>query len=71
MEPGFPVPPWLPYSVMAAGEWRRAADAFGDAGWEYDRGLMLAMLDDPDARREAAGTAERLGARPLARYAGR
>jgi DNA-binding SARP family transcriptional activator/tetratricopeptide (TPR) repeat protein len=68
VEPGFPVPPSLPYAAMAAGEWRDAAHAFGQAGWDYDRALMLALDEDASGRREAHEIAERLGAAPLAAF---
>jgi predicted ATPase/DNA-binding CsgD family transcriptional regulator len=61
-----------PYSAMARGDWSEAADGFGEAGWDYDRALMLAMLDDEEALGEAIQIARRLGAAPLTtRVAGR
>jgi DNA-binding SARP family transcriptional activator len=62
-------PPYPPWAEMARRDWRAAADAFGRARWPYDRALMLAQLDDPEALREAIAIAEQLGAAPLARYA--
>jgi ATP/maltotriose-dependent transcriptional regulator MalT len=60
------------HAAMAAGDWRAAADAFGEVGWGYDRALMLSLLDDRAALGEALETARVLGARPLAdRAAGR
>src|SRR6185312_2634178 len=60
-----------PHASMARGDWREAADGFGDEGWEYDRALMLSMLDE-DALSEAIEIARGLGAGPLtARVAGR
>jgi DNA-binding CsgD family transcriptional regulator/tetratricopeptide (TPR) repeat protein len=67
---GEPCPPRpsaaSPYSHLACGDWRAAADAFDDAGWPYDRALMLSLLDDEEALLEALATARRLGAEPLA-----
>ena len=51
---------------MARRDWRGAADAFGEVGWDYDRALMLSLLDDEASLAEALGTARRLGAEPLA-----
>jgi DNA-binding NarL/FixJ family response regulator len=57
---------------MFVGDWRGAADAFGDIGWRYDRGLMLSLLDDEPALTEAVAIARDLGAQPLlSRAAGR
>ena len=42
-----------------------AADAFGVVGWDYDRALMLSLLDDEPSLREAIGIARGLGAAPL------
>ena len=36
-------------------------------GWDYDRALMLSLLDDEEALAEAIGIARALGAEPLAR----
>jgi DNA-binding CsgD family transcriptional regulator len=55
-----------PHAAMAAGDWRSAADAFGAVGWTYDRALMLSLLDDDAALREALELARQLGAEPLA-----
>jgi DNA-binding CsgD family transcriptional regulator len=61
-----------PHASMARGDWREAADGFGEEGWDYDRALMLSMLDDEVALSEAIEIARRLGAGPLtARVAGR
>jgi hypothetical protein len=49
-------PPTL--SHMARTEWRAAAHAFREIGWEHDRRLMLSLLDDPAALDEAASIAE-------------
>ncbi len=56
-----------PFSAMSKKDWRGAADAFGDVGWMYDRGLMLSMLDDETALVEAIEIARGLGAQPLVR----
>jgi ATP/maltotriose-dependent transcriptional regulator MalT len=50
-------------------DWRGAADAYGEIGWEYDRALMLSLLDDEDALAEALAIARDLGAEPLAHRA--
>jgi ATP/maltotriose-dependent transcriptional regulator MalT len=50
-------------------DWRGAADAYGEIGWAYDRGLMLSLLDDEEALTEALAIARELGAEPLARRA--
>ncbi|HWE80725.1 MAG TPA: AAA family ATPase [Gaiellaceae bacterium] len=61
-----------PHAAMFVGDWRGAADAFGDIGWRYDRGLMLSLLDDEPALTEAVAIARDLGAQPLlSRAAGR
>jgi ATP/maltotriose-dependent transcriptional regulator MalT len=54
-----------PYAAMLAGDWARAADAFGAVGWDYERALMLALLDEENALDEAIDIARRLGAAPL------
>ena len=58
-----------PHAAMLRGDWRAAADAFGEVGWIYDRALMLSLLDDEAALREALAIARRLGAVPLERRA--
>jgi DNA-binding CsgD family transcriptional regulator/tetratricopeptide (TPR) repeat protein len=61
-------PPKAPaYAAMAARDWRTAADRFGDAGWAFDRALMLSLLDDEEALAEALAIARALGAEPLAK----
>ncbi len=61
-----------PYAAMVEGDWSAAADAFGEVGWIYDRALMLSLLDDEAALREALEVARELGAEPLTgRVAGR
>ena len=54
------------HAAMARRDWRGAADAFGEVGWDYDRALMLSLLDDEASLAEALATARRLGAEPLA-----
>lgn len=54
-----------PFAPMVARDWRRAAEAFGTIGWDYDRALMLTLTDEAAALGEALETARRLGARPL------
>jgi DNA-binding CsgD family transcriptional regulator/tetratricopeptide (TPR) repeat protein len=60
-----------PFTRVAAREWTAAADAYGDAGWSYDRALVLTLTDDPGALAEALEIARSLGAAPLARRATR
>jgi DNA-binding CsgD family transcriptional regulator len=55
------------HAAMMRRDWRAAADAFGAAGWYYDRALMLSLLDEEDALAEAVAIARGLGAEPLAR----
>ena len=59
------------YGAMARGEWRAAADAFGEVGWTYDRALLLSLLDERDALVESLANARELGARPLSRRVSR
>jgi DNA-binding NarL/FixJ family response regulator len=62
----------VPYAAMAAGDWAAAAEAFGVAGWDYDRALLLSLLDGEAALADALAIARRLGAKPLeARVTGR
>jgi DNA-binding CsgD family transcriptional regulator/tetratricopeptide (TPR) repeat protein len=56
-----------PLAAKIAGDWRAAADAFGEAGWSYDRALMLSLLDDEELLVESIGIARDLGAEPLSR----
>ena len=57
---------------MLRRDWLRAADAFGEVGWPYDRALMLSLLDDEESLVEAIEIARGLGAEPLTkRVAGR
>jgi DNA-binding NarL/FixJ family response regulator len=55
------------HAAMMRRDWRAAADAYGAAGWYYDRALMLSLLDDEDALAEAVAIARGLGAEPLVR----
>jgi DNA-binding CsgD family transcriptional regulator len=64
-----PVP--APYGAMLRRDWSTAADAFGDAGWNYDRALMLSLCDDEPALTEAIQIARELGAAPLAEHLAR
>jgi DNA-binding CsgD family transcriptional regulator len=56
-----------PYAAMIRRDWGEAADAFGTVGWEYDRALMLSLVDDESSLAEAIEIARRLGAEPLTR----
>jgi DNA-binding CsgD family transcriptional regulator/tetratricopeptide (TPR) repeat protein len=56
-----------PHGAMARRDWHAAADAFGEAGWPYDRALMLSLLDDETSLVEAIEIARELGAEPLVR----
>jgi DNA-binding CsgD family transcriptional regulator len=56
-----------PYAAMTQRDWAAAADAFGEVGWDYDRALMLSLLDDEESLLEAIEIARRLGAEPLTR----
>jgi DNA-binding NarL/FixJ family response regulator len=52
---------------MLRGDWLAAADAFGAVGWNYDRALLLSLLDDEEWLVEAIAVARELGAEPLTR----
>ena len=54
-----------PYAAMMRRDWAGAGDAFGELGWQYDRALMLSLLDDERALSEAIQIARNLGAAPL------
>jgi DNA-binding CsgD family transcriptional regulator len=56
-----------PYAAMCEHDWRRAADAFDEVSWSYDRALMLSLLDDEESLVEAIEIARALGAEPLTR----
>lgn len=60
-----------PFTLVARRDWSAAADAFGRAGWSYDRALALTLTDDAAALAEALEIARSLGAEPLARRATR
>jgi DNA-binding CsgD family transcriptional regulator len=60
-----------PHQAMMRGDWAGAADAFGEVGWEYNRALMLSLLDEKEALVEAIDAARRLGAGPLEERVGR
>jgi DNA-binding NarL/FixJ family response regulator len=64
-----PIPASSPYTAMLERDWRGAADAFDAVGWEYDRALMLSLLDDEESLAQALEIARRLGAEPLTRRA--
>ncbi|MGL6278795.1 MAG: LuxR C-terminal-related transcriptional regulator, partial [Gaiella sp.] len=67
VEADWATPDHGPYALVAASDWRGAADAFGAMGWGYDRALFLSFCEDEDALVEALGTARMLDAEPLAR----
>ena len=60
-----------PYVAMRNGDWATAAEEFGSVGWNYDRALLLSLLDDERSLLEALAGARRLGATPLAGRAAR
>jgi DNA-binding CsgD family transcriptional regulator/tetratricopeptide (TPR) repeat protein/GTPase SAR1 family protein len=62
-----PMPGSTPWAAAVQRDWRAAADAFGEAGWPYDRALMLSLAGDEDALLEGIAIAQRLGAAPLTR----
>jgi DNA-binding CsgD family transcriptional regulator len=55
-----------PYALQLAGDWRRAAAAWGELGCPYERVLALSEADDEAGLRQALDESQRLGARPLA-----
>jgi len=55
-----------PYSAQIAGDWRRAADLWGELGCPYETALALADADDDEVLRGALESLQRLGARPAA-----
>jgi DNA-binding CsgD family transcriptional regulator/tetratricopeptide (TPR) repeat protein len=67
IDAGFDWPMAAPHLAMLRRDWRGAADAFGEAGWSYDRALMLSLLDDEESLIEAIEIARGLGAEPLTR----
>jgi DNA-binding CsgD family transcriptional regulator/tetratricopeptide (TPR) repeat protein len=54
-----------PHAAMVQGDLAGAAEAFGRAGWDYDRALLQSLLDDRSALLDALTVCWRLGARPL------
>jgi DNA-binding CsgD family transcriptional regulator len=63
-----PTPPTVaePYRLMLAGDWRAAADAWGELGCPYHRALALADGDEEAAMLEALALLDGLGARQTA-----
>ena len=55
------------FAAMERQDWAEAAGCFGEAGWPYDRALMLSLLDDESSLAEAIDVARGLGAEPLVR----
>jgi DNA-binding NarL/FixJ family response regulator len=55
-----------PFTLLATGRWREAADAWQRAGCRYEQALALAQSLDPDDLLSALATADSLGAEPLA-----
>jgi DNA-binding CsgD family transcriptional regulator len=62
-----PPPRPTPHTAMLRGDWKAAADAFGEVGWTHDRALMLSLLDDEESLVESIEIARGLGAEPLTR----
>jgi DNA-binding CsgD family transcriptional regulator/tetratricopeptide (TPR) repeat protein/energy-coupling factor transporter ATP-binding protein EcfA2 len=56
-----------PYTLLAKGQWRRAADAWQRAGCPYEQALAYTYSPDPADLLSALNTLEALGAQPLAR----
>lgn len=56
-----------PYALLAAGQWRQAAEAWQRAGCPYEHALALAQSDNPADLLSALGMLDELGAEPLAR----
>src|SRR5262249_46396353 len=71
VESEFDRPMAAPFAAMARRDWSAAADAFGEVGWDFDRALMLSLLDDEDSLLESIEIARRLGAEPLAKRVAR
>lgn len=55
----------LPYTLLFAGRWREAADAWRSLGCPYEEARALAE-GDTDAKRDALAAFEHLGAAPMA-----
>jgi DNA-binding CsgD family transcriptional regulator len=56
-----------PYTLLATGQWRRAAEAWQRAGCPYEHALALAQSPDPADLLSALTTLDSLGAEPLTR----
>jgi DNA-binding CsgD family transcriptional regulator/tetratricopeptide (TPR) repeat protein len=56
-----------PYTQLANGQWRQAADAWQRAGCPYEHAFALAQSPDPEDLLSALATLDGLGAEPLAR----
>jgi DNA-binding CsgD family transcriptional regulator len=56
-----------PYALQAAGEWKRAADLWHQAGCPYEHAAALAESPDPADKLTALAELDALGAEPLAR----
>lgn len=56
-----------PYALLAAGQWRAAADRWQLAGCPYEHALALAHSPDPADLLTALAALDALGAEPLAR----
>jgi len=56
-----------PYTLLAAGQWRQAAEAWHQAGCPYEQALALAQSEDPDDLLSSLSMLDDLGAEPLAR----
>jgi DNA-binding CsgD family transcriptional regulator/tetratricopeptide (TPR) repeat protein len=54
-----------PYALVMAGEYRQAADAWSAAGMPYEAAVALADSSDERDLREAIGTFDALGAKPM------
>jgi DNA-binding CsgD family transcriptional regulator len=65
LDGGEPTTP--PLDAMRRRDWPAAADAFGKAGWSYDRALMLSLTGDEASLADALEVARMLGAEPLTR----
>jgi hypothetical protein len=54
-----------PHAAMVRRDWLGSANAFAEVGWNYDRALMLSLLDEEEPLAEALAIARRHGAGPL------
>ena len=59
--------PSIPYTLLAHGQWREAAEAWGRAGCPYEQALARAQSPDPADLLAALAALDALGAEPLAR----